>query len=348
MRSASPSLWVRSTTASSRYRGTRSFSPTEPAQARTGGVRRQRSGCGPSSWPSSWRGAPASTRGRSRRRRWSSRSGRNRHSRMRGARSKPDVGQLRGQHRRRRRRGGSGRSGGRRGSAGAWIATTLAADGASRPKMTPCTHRGHGRGRWSHGVEPDARPRTGTIPRGTGRVSAAQRVDRERQEPRGEQHRHEGQDPGDRARCRAPASRRSGPGPARGRCTATSRETLAPSEVPPMTACSAPRWSSSATTCSPNDGHRVDQRVGRPVGAAVPEQVEGHHVQPLRGHRAGERLVHPARHQQAVQQHDPVVARAVLGVLQPVAPTVGLDEELSDPLADQHGPNVALPALSRG
>ena len=37
-----------------------------------------------------------------------------------------------------------------------------------------------------------------------------------------------------------------------GAMAATSSETLAPSEVPPITACAAPRWSSSATTCSPN------------------------------------------------------------------------------------------------
>ena len=36
-----------------------------------------------------------------------------------------------------------------------------------------------------------------------------------------------------------------------GAITATSSETLAPSDVPPITACGAPRWSSSATTCSP-------------------------------------------------------------------------------------------------
>ena len=80
-------------------------------------------------------------------------------------------------------------------------------------------------------------------------------------------------------------------------------------------------------------GHRVDERVGRLVGAAVAEQVEGDHVQALGGQRPGQRLLHPARHQQAVQQHDPRVARAVLGVLQPVATAVGLDEELPDPLA---------------
>ena len=36
-----------------------------------------------------------------------------------------------------------------------------------------------------------------------------------------------------------------------GAMSATSRPTLAPSDVPPTTACAAPRWSSSATTCSP-------------------------------------------------------------------------------------------------
>ncbi len=32
--------------------------------------------------------------------------------------------------------------------------------------------------------------------------------------------------------------------------SATSSETFAPSDVPPMTASGTPRWSSSATTCS--------------------------------------------------------------------------------------------------
>ncbi len=74
------------------------------------------------------------------------------------------------------------------------------------------------------------------------------------------------------------------------------------------------------------------------------EQVERHDVQPLRSHGPGQRLLHPARHEQAVQEHDPLVARAVLGELQPVAPRVGLDEELADPLAHQHGRNLAAHA----
>ena len=122
-----------------------------------------------------------------------------------------------------------------------------------------------------------------------------------------------------------------------GASTATSSETLAPSDVPPMTAWSAPRWSSSSTTCSAKAVHRVDQRVGGPVRAAVTEQVEGHHVQALLGERPGEGLLHPARHQLAVHQHDPLVAAAVLGVLQAVASGLGLDEELSDPFGDQRG-----------
>ena len=74
------------------------------------------------------------------------------------------------------------------------------------------------------------------------------------------------------------------------------------------------------------------------------EQVERDDVQALRGHRPRERLLHPAGHEQPVQQHDPLVARAVLGVLQPVAPAVGLDEELSDPLAHQHDGNLSAQA----
>ncbi len=84
-------------------------------------------------------------------------------------------------------------------------------------------------------------------------------------------------------------------------------------------------------------GHGVDQRIGGPVGAAVAEEVEGHHVQTLGGQRAGQRLLHPARHQLAVQQDDPAVPAAVLGVLQAVASRVALDEELPDPLGDQSG-----------
>ena len=62
------------------------------------------------------------------------------------------------------------------------------------------------------------------------------------------------------------------------------------------------------------------------------EQVERHDVQSFGGQRPGERLLHPSRHQLPVEQHDPAVAAAVLGELQAVA----IDEELTDPLGDQH------------
>jgi hypothetical protein len=39
-----------------------------------------------------------------------------------------------------------------------------------------------------------------------------------------------------------------------GACTAASRVALAPSEVPPSTASSSSRWSSSAIICSPKKG----------------------------------------------------------------------------------------------
>ena len=102
--------------------------------------------------------------------------------------------------------------------------------------------------------------------------------------------------------------------------TATSSETLAPSDVPPIDGLLGPEVVEQRDDLLAERRHRVDQRVGRPVRAAVAEQVEGHHVQALRGQRPGQRLLHPARHQQAVQQHDPLVAGAVLGVLEPVAP----------------------------
>ena len=70
------------------------------------------------------------------------------------------------------------------------------------------------------------------------------------QEPGREQQRPERHDPGLEAVVEDRHLERSARAPAPARATAISRATLAPSEVPPTTACSAPRWSSSATTCS--------------------------------------------------------------------------------------------------
>ena len=121
-----------------------------------------------------------------------------------------------------------------------------------------------------------------------------------------------------------------------GAMSATSRLTLAPSDGAADDGLVGAEVVEQGDDLLGERGHRVDERVGRPVGAAVAEQVEGDHVQALGGQRPGERLLHPARHQLAVQQHHPGVAGAVLGVLEPVAPVLGLEEELADALGDQH------------
>jgi hypothetical protein len=90
----------------------------------------------------------------------------------------------------------------------------------------------------------------------------------------------------------------------------------------------------------PEGGHRVGQRVGGAVGTPVAEQVDGDDVEALGGQGPRQGLVHPARHQLAVDQDDPLVARAVLGVLEPVARARGLEEELADPLRHQHDGNL--------
>ena len=76
------------------------------------------------------------------------------------------------------------------------------------------------------------------------------------------------------------------------------------------------------------------------------QQVERDDVQSLGGERACERLLHPARHQLAVQEDDPGVAAAVLGELEAVATLLGLEEELSDPLGDQHATRL-LPVSNK-
>ena len=68
--------------------------------------------------------------------------------------------------------------------------------------------------------------------------------------------------------------------------------TFAPSDVPPTTASSRPRWSSSATTCCAEDRHRVAPHVARLVRIAVPEQVEHVYVVAARGQLLGQRAVH--------------------------------------------------------
>jgi hypothetical protein len=83
----------------------------------------------------------------------------------------------------------------------------------------------------------------------------------------------------------------------------------------------------------PEGRHRVLLGVHGPVGAAVAEEVDGDDVEAGAGDLAGERLLHAAWHQLAVDEHDPLLARPVLGVLHPVV----VDEELPDPLRHQRG-----------
>jgi hypothetical protein len=70
---------------------------------------------------------------------------------------------------------------------------------------------------------------------------------------------------------------------------------------------------------APELGHRVAPHVRRPVGRAVPEQVERHHPMPAPGQRARQRLVHSLAEQQAVEQHDHPRALAVARVGEPLA-----------------------------
>ena len=214
--------------------------------------------------------------------------------------------------------------------------------GAIRPKKSPCTTAAIAAGRWSR-VSSTMPAQNGTSPRGIGRVSARSPSTVNGQEARGEHQRRRRRRSRPRRALSSTGISTISPRTRSGARSATSRETLAPSEVPPTTACVGAEVVEQRDHLLGERGHRVDQRVGRPVGAAVAEQVEGDHVQALGGQRAGQRLLHPARHQLAVQQHHPAVAGAVLGVLEPVA-AAGVDEELPDPLGDQHAPARRVPA----
>ena len=193
-----------------------------------------------------------------------SRSGAKRHSRMFLALTNVAFGQLLGQH-----RGVRGR--------------------VDRVRGVPHHQGGRGDGPASLGrrrdppeeqAVDDRRHRVGALVEGVEDDPGPERHDAARDRP-GAQPRA----PGDRERAgsgpRTAAARRRGcpastalsstgismisPRTRSGAMSATSRQTLAPREVPPITACSAPRWSSRATTCSREGGHRVDA-AGRPGG----------------------------------------------------------------------------------
>ena len=89
-----------------------------------------------------------------------------------------------------------------------------------------------------------------------------------------------------------------------GASEATSSVVLAPSEVPITTASLDLEVVEQRHDLAPELGHRVAPHVGRAVRLAVAEQVERQHAVAALGERAGERVVHVAAEQQAVQQHD--------------------------------------------
>src|SRR6478735_10207699 len=84
-----------------------------------------------------------------------------------------------------------------------------------------------------------------------------------------------------------------------------------------------------------------------PIRSSVTEEIEADHVQAGRGQHARQRLLHPAGHQLARDQHDPGVAGAVLGELEPVAARLGLEEELTDPLRHQHADQPTVDRRAR-
>ena len=92
--------------------------------------------------------------------------------------------------------------------------------------------------------------------------------------------------------------------------SATSRLTLAPSDVPPTTALSTPEVVEQPDDLPGEGGHRVALRIVRPVAAAVPEQVERDHPVARRGDAAGQRLVHAPGHQLHVEQDEQAARRS--------------------------------------
>jgi hypothetical protein len=59
------------------------------------------------------------------------------------------------------------------------------------------------------------------------------------------------------------------------------------------------------------DRHRIAPHVAGPVGASMPQQIEGDDPVALVGEVAGKRLVHPARQEQARQEHEAAAALTV-------------------------------------
>ena len=195
---------------------------------------------------------------------------------------------------------------------------TLPEDGATRPKKMPCTTAAIERGRWSQGVEPDPAPER-TRPRGTGRVASRSAVTVTGRNRATNIRGAKAMIPASTALSRTGISS-SRPRTRSGASVATSRRDVGSERGPAHDGLIGAEVVEQGEHLLAERGHRVDDRVLRPVGASVAEQVEGDDVEPLGGEHPRERLAHPARHQLTVDQHDPPVAGAVLGVLQPVGP----------------------------
>ena len=96
-----------------------------------------------------------------------------------------------------------------------------------------------------------------------------------------------------------------------GAMRATVSAVLAPSEVPPITACFDLEVVEQADHLLGEEGHRVIDHLGGPIGVAVPEQVHGHDPVAPGGHRGRQAVEHVAVHEQPVDEHERAVALAV-------------------------------------
>ena len=99
---------------------------------------------------------------------------------------------------------------------------------------------------------------------------------------------------------------------------ASSRATLAPSEVPPTTARRQLEVVEQRRHLAGEQRHRVEPQVLGPVGAPVAEQVDADHPVAARGQRRPQPLEHAPVHQQPVDEHEQPLALPVGVVLDPV------------------------------
>ena len=231
--------------------------------------------------------------------------------------------------------------GGRR-RAPAWSATRAPREGgAIRPKNIPCSVAAIGPERWLS-VSSTMPAQNGTSPRGTARVASRTPSTVNGRKRAANISGPKASSPAWSALSSTGISTIS-PRTRSGARAATSSETLAPERGAADHGVLGAELVEQVDDLLREGGHRVDQRVVGPVGAAVAEQVEGDHVVAGLGQGPGQRLLHPARHQLRVQQDHPavvaVVRAAVLGVLQPGT----FVEELSDPLRhDRHDRKISV------